>query len=71
MVKAAESVVALVTAAGDMAGSARAQIQESVTHCVNDLVNRLPAYYNVLNSGHPAALNHVLADLAAIVDRWA
>jgi hypothetical protein len=71
VVKAAESIVALVTAAGDMAGSTRAHIQESVTHCVNDLVNRLPDYYNVLNSGHPAALNYVLADVAAIVDGWA
>jgi hypothetical protein len=69
--EAAESIVALVTAAGDMAGSSRAQIQESVTHCVNDIVTRLPGYYNVLNSGHPAALNHVLADVAAIVDGWA
>lgn len=71
VVKAAEAIVALVTAAGDMAGSTRAHIQESVTHCVNDLVNRLPDYYNVLNSGHPAALNTVLADVAAIVDGWA
>lgn len=71
VVRAAESIVALVTAAGDMAGSTRAHIQESVTHCVNDIVNRLPDYYNVLNSGHPAALNHVLADAAAIVDGWA
>jgi hypothetical protein len=70
VVKAAEAIVALVTAAGDMAGSTRAHIQESVTHCVNDLVNRLPDYYNVLNSGHPAALNTVLADVAAIVDGW-
>lgn len=71
VVKAAESIVALVTAAGDMAGSTRSHIQESVTHCVNDLVNRLPDYYNVLNSGHPAALNTVLADVAAIVEGWA
>lgn len=71
VVKAAESIVALVTAAGDMAGSTRLHIQESVTHCVTDLVNRLPDYYNVLNSGHPAALNTVLADVAAIVDGWA
>lgn len=71
VVKAAESIVALVTAAGDMAGSTRLHIQESVTHCVNDIVNRLPDYYNVLNSGHPAALNTVLADVAAIVDGWA
>ncbi|KOX12588.1 hypothetical protein ADK67_47130 [Saccharothrix sp. NRRL B-16348] len=71
VVEAAESIVALVTAAGDMAGSTRAQIQESVTHCVNDIITRLPDYYNVLNSGHPAALNHVLADVAAIVDAWA
>jgi hypothetical protein len=71
VVKAAEAIVALVTAAGDMAGSTRAHIQESVTHCVNDIVNRLPDYYNVLNSGHPAALNTVLADVAAIVDGWA
>lgn len=68
---AAESIVALVTAAGDMAGSTRAHIQESVTQCVTDIVDRLPDYYTVLNSGHPAALNHVLADVAAIVDRWA
>lgn len=71
VVKAAESIVALVTAAGDMAGSTRLHIQESVTHCVTDLVNRLPDYYTVLNSGHPAALNTVLADVAAIVDGWA
>jgi hypothetical protein len=71
LIKAAESIVTLVTSAGDMAGSSRAHIQESVTHCVNDLVTRLPDYYNVLNSGHPAALNHVLADVAAIVDGWA
>jgi hypothetical protein len=71
VVEAAESIVALVTAAGDMAGSSRAQIQESVTHCVNDIITRLPDYYNVLNSGHPAALNHVLADVAAVVDGWA
>jgi hypothetical protein len=70
VVKAAESIVALVTAAGDMAGSTRLHIQESVTHCVNDIVNRLPDYYNVLNSGHPAALNTVLADVAAIVEGW-
>ncbi|MFD0206043.1 MULTISPECIES: WXG100 family type VII secretion target [Saccharothrix] len=70
VVEAAESIVALVTAAGDLAGSARAQIQESVTNCVNDIITRLPDYYNVLNSGHPAALNHVLADVAAIVDAW-
>jgi uncharacterized protein YukE len=69
--EAAESIVALVTAAGDMAGSTRLHIQESVTHCVNDIVNRLPDYYNALNSGHPAALNTVLADVAAIVDGWA
>lgn len=69
--RAAELIVALVTAAGDMAGSARAHIQESVTHCVTDIIARLPDYYNVLNSGHPAALNHVLADVAAIVDGWA
>jgi hypothetical protein len=69
--EAAESIVALVTAAGDMAGSSRAHIQESVTHCVNDIITRLPDYYNVLNSGHPAALSHVLADVAAIVDGWA
>jgi hypothetical protein len=69
--EAAESIVALVTAAGDMAGSARAHIQESVTHCVNDIITRLPDYYNVLNSGRPAALDHVLADVAAIVDGWA
>ncbi|MGB3439163.1 MAG: hypothetical protein WBA97_10470 [Actinophytocola sp.] len=71
VVKAAESIAALVTAAGDMAGSTRLHIQESVTHCVTDLVDRLPDYYNVLNSGHPAALNTVLADVAAIVDGWA
>lgn len=71
VVRAAESIVALVTAAGDMAGSTRLHIQESVTHCVNDLVDRLPDYYTVLNSGHPAALNTVLADVAAIVDGWA
>jgi hypothetical protein len=68
---AAESIVALVTAAGDMAGSSRAHIQESLTHCVNDIITRLPDYYTVLNSGHPAALSHVLADVAAIVDGWA
>jgi hypothetical protein len=50
VVEAAESIDALVTAAGDMAGSSRAQIQESVTHCVNDIINRLPDYYNVLCS---------------------
>jgi hypothetical protein len=71
LVKAAESIVVLVTSAGDMAGSSRAQIQESVTMCVNDVIDRLPDYYLVLNSGHPAALNHVLADVAAIVDGWA
>ena len=71
LIRAAESIVALVTAAGDMAGSSRAHIQESVTHCVNDIITRLPDYYNVLNSGHPAALNHVLADVATIVDGWA
>ncbi|MFE2752220.1 WXG100 family type VII secretion target [Actinosynnema sp. NPDC059335] len=71
VVRAAESIVALVTAAGDMTGSSRAEIQESVRLCVNDVINRLPDYYNVLNSGHPAALNHVLADVAAIVDSWA
>ncbi|GAB3459643.1 WXG100 family type VII secretion target [Actinophytocola sediminis] len=69
--KAAESIVALVTAAGDLAGSSRAHIQESATHCVHDIINRLPDYYNVLSSGHPASLNYVLADVAAIVDGWA
>ncbi|MFE2752236.1 WXG100 family type VII secretion target [Actinosynnema sp. NPDC059335] len=71
LVEAAEAIVALVTAAGDLAGSSRAHIQESVTQCVDDIVNRLPDYYNVLNSGHPVALNHVLADAAAIVAGWA
>jgi hypothetical protein len=71
LIRGAESIIALVTVAGDMAGSARAHIQESVTHCVNDIITRLPNYYTVLNSGHPAALNHVLADVAAIVDGWA
>jgi hypothetical protein len=54
-----------------MAGSSRAHVQESVTMGVNDLIDRLPDYYSVLNSGHPAALNHVLADVTAIVDGWA
>ncbi len=71
LAKAAESIVVLVTSAGDMAGSTRAHIQESVTSCVNDIIDRLPDYYLVLNSGHPAALNHVLADVAAIVEAWA
>lgn len=71
LVEAADSIITLVTAAGDLAGSTRADIQESVTCCVNDIIDRLPDYYNVLNSGHPAALNYVLADVAAIVDAWA
>lgn len=71
LTEAAESIVVLVSAAGDLAGSSRAHIQESVTSCVNDLIDRLPDYYTVLNSGHPAALNYVLADVAAIVDGWA
>ena len=71
LTRAAESIHLLVTSAGDMAGSSRAHIQDSVTRCVNDIINRLPDYYVVLNSGHPAALNHVLADAAAVVDSWA
>jgi hypothetical protein len=71
LIKAAEAIVALVTSAGDMAGSSRAHIQESVTRCVTDRIDRLPDYNTVLNGGHPAALNYVLADVSAIVDAWA
>ena len=71
LIKAAEAIAVLVTSAGDMAGSSRAHIQESVTTCVNDIIERLPDYYTVLNGGHPAALNFVLADVSAIVDAWA
>lgn len=70
LVEAAAAIAVLVTSAGDMAGSSRAHIQESVTQCVHAIVDRLPDYYTVLNGGHPAALNYVLADVSAIVDAW-
>lgn len=39
LVEAAESMIALVTAAGDLATSSRADILESVTQCVNGIVD--------------------------------
>ncbi|KAA2258114.1 hypothetical protein F0L68_24370 [Solihabitans fulvus] len=71
LAEAAECIATIVESAGKLAGSARAQIQQAAAGCVNDIVNRIPAWNANLVADPTGGMNAVMADASGIVANWA